>query len=400
MTDVILKSIVSDERITATFSDEKLPRFARIGELYITDGILYVYVDLNSDGNGRWFPLTDKKDVYTFEQVVEDTIWSIPYNYQTDNIQIIVYDQFNKVHTLPFSVNIDDSNILLTFDDPARGEAYIIVNKIFEWHGNNLTVGDRTFSVTQDENDPVISYVEINSEFIEILKTGETTFSKDVVVESNLTVGGNQLISGSLNIEGSLTVTGGVTTPDISDLTTRVGSLETLTNSDDFNLDSVQEIVDFIKTHRTDFDALTVSWGDVQNKPTTIAGYNITDTYTKTEIDTNISSSIPTFGTLVGKPTTVDGYGITDAVQEGDSITLTGDVTGTAIFDSDGNISLNTTVSDDSHNHIIDNIDGLQNEFDNIGTYADFEAGYNDSNPTSFTDLGTFQDFLDGLNGL
>ena len=47
-------------------------------------------------------------------------------------------------------------------------------------------------------------------------------------------------------------------------------------------------------------------------------------------------------------------------VQEGDSVTLTGDVTGTATFDSNGSVSVTATVVDDSHNHIISNVDGLQ----------------------------------------
>lgn len=55
-------------------------------------------------------------------------------------------------------------------------------------------------------------------------------------------------------------------------------------------------------------------------------------------------------------------------VQEGDSVTLTGDVTGTATFDSNGNVSIAATVVDDSHNHIIDNVDGLQDALDGIGT--------------------------------
>jgi hypothetical protein len=54
----------------------------------------------------------------------------------------------------------------------------------------------------------------------------------------------------------------------------------------------------------------------------------------------------------------------TGTVQEGDSVTLTGDVTGTATFDANGNVSVTTTVVDDSHNHIIANVDGLQTALD------------------------------------
>lgn len=43
-------------------------------------------------------------------------------------------------------------------------------------------------------------------------------------------------------------------------------------------------------------------------------------------------------------------------------ITLTGDVSGSFTFDGSIDVSFTTEVADDSHNHIIDNIDGLQDE--------------------------------------
>lgn len=42
------------------------------------------------------------------------------------------------------------------------------------------------------------------------------------------------------------------------------------------------------------------------------------------------------------------------------TISLTGDVTGSTSFDGSGNVSITATVADDSHNHIIANVDGLQ----------------------------------------
>jgi len=49
----------------------------------------------------------------------------------------------------------------------------------------------------------------------------------------------------------------------------------------------------------------TVTFNDILNKPTTLAGYGITDAALK--------NNIP-FSTLVNKPTTLAGYGITDAL--------------------------------------------------------------------------------------
>jgi hypothetical protein len=53
------------------------------------------------------------------------------------------------------------------------------------------------------------------------------------------------------------------------------------------------------------------------------------------------------------------------ALATGRTISLTGDVTGTSgSFDGTGNVSITATVADDSHNHIISNVDGLQTALD------------------------------------
>ena len=46
------------------------------------------------------------------------------------------------------------------------------------------------------------------------------------------------------------------------------------------------------------------------------------------------------------------------------TISLTGDVTGSGSFDGSANLSITATVVDDSHNHIISNVDGLQTALD------------------------------------
>ena len=52
------------------------------------------------------------------------------------------------------------------------------------------------------------------------------------------------------------------------------------------------------------------------------------------------------------------------------SIALSGDVTGNANFDGTGNISITAVVQDDSHSHIISNVDGLQTALDGKTTTA------------------------------
>jgi hypothetical protein len=70
---------------------------------------------------------------------------------------------------------------------------------------------------------------------------------------------------------------------------------------------------------------ITPAFSSLTSVPTTIAGYGITNAYTKTEVDTAITNGTPSFSTLTGKPTTLSGYGITDAVTTTTFSTHTGD---------------------------------------------------------------------------
>jgi len=76
------------------------------------------------------------------------------------------------------------------------------------------------------------------------------------------------------------------------------------------------------------------------------------------------------YGNLVGGVTgnvTGDVTGNADtatALETSRTISLTGDVTGSASFDGTANASITATVADDSHNHVISNVDGLQTALD------------------------------------
>ena len=63
-----------------------------------------------------------------------------------------------------------------------------------------------------------------------------------------------------------------------------------------------------------------------------------------------------------------------DKLKTARTISLTGDATGSADFDGSEAISIAVTVSDDSHNHVISNVDGLQNALDAKATPADITA--------------------------
>lgn len=54
------------------------------------------------------------------------------------------------------------------------------------------------------------------------------------------------------------------------------------------------ELAAYIADHKEVSDALTAAIGNKADKATTIAGYGITDVYTKTEVDTKISDAVAT----------------------------------------------------------------------------------------------------------
>jgi hypothetical protein len=224
--NLTIKSIVTDNRVIARFSDKFLPKVARHGELYVVDGILYLYATLaDGEERGRWFPLTDEKEVYTFEQPTDLLEWVIPVEFHTNDLQIIVYDNFGKVFGQSFGVDVSLNSVKITFDSPLSGQAYLFVSKpktgVF-WT-DAFDVGNKNLLMTKDETVPTDYYLEINTKYLEILKTGNVTFKKgltvggtitvinDLIAELNSHIKGHLYVGGNTVIDGNLTVKGTTT---------------------------------------------------------------------------------------------------------------------------------------------------------------------------------------------
>ena len=76
------------------------------------------------------------------------------------------------------------------------------------------------------------------------------------------------------------------------------------------------------------------------------------------------------------------------------TISLTGDVTGSASFDGSANASITATVADDSHNHVISNVDGLQSALDvksdNDHRHYPIPISVTGQNLNDYTDAGFY----------
>ncbi len=202
-TTLSLTSLITNNRITSTFSDKFLPKFARYGELYVVAGVLYIYVDLDKTGKGKWFPLTNKKEVLTYEQSVASNIWTIPIpvNFSIDFLQTLVYDQNNNLHRFKYSIDYKNKNLILTFAEEIKGQALLVfkeandpdfINSRFSVDGDVLNVG------LSDKRDGK-NYITLNTEFIKFASDGTTEFSKKMVIDDDLVVNGDLLIKGMVS---------------------------------------------------------------------------------------------------------------------------------------------------------------------------------------------------------
>ncbi len=94
-----------------------------------------------------------------------------------------------------------------------------------------------------------------------------------------------------------------------------------ITNDSGFITKEVNDLTNYTKTSDLPNVATSGNFADLQNKPTTISGYGITDAYTKTEVDNKISSvykykgsvatyeNLPTTGQIVGDVYNVESNG-------------------------------------------------------------------------------------------
>lgn len=105
-------------------------------------------------------------------------------------------------------------------------------------------------------------------------------------------------------------------------------------------------------------DTSTFEMAQITGLDTALAGKAATShSHTIANI-TNLQS------TLDGKLGTTATAAAASKLATARTITLTGDVSGSASFDGSANVSITTIVGDDSHNHTIGNIDGLQTALD------------------------------------
>ena len=177
--------------------------------------------------------------------------------------------------------------------------------------------------------------------------------------DTNLVLTGNG--TGNVTINDSLAVTGDLT---VSGTTTTVNS-ETISLADNIialnsNFTSGSPTEDTgISVTRGGSAAKTLLWDETNDKWTVGSETFVAATFE---------------GALTGNVTgTVSGNaGSATVLETARTISLGGDLSGSASFNGSADISISATIADDSHNHIIANVDGLQAALD-----TKYESGSN-----------------------
>ena len=202
-------------------------------------------------------------------------------------------------------------------------------------------------------------------------------------------------------LNGSSTVPGSVdkkVADAINDFATKV--------SDDGTVNTFKELIDYAASHKSEYSTLS---GEVQKNTNAIKTLNGTGAGSvskavadakadvQSKIDTHTSNTTvhitadertawngkTTMAAVEAKgyqtaaqvqAIKVNNATAADKLNTARAISLTGDVTGSADFDGSEAISIAVTVADDSHNHVISNVDGLQDALDAKATPADITA--------------------------
>ena len=172
--------------------------------------------------------------------------------------------------------------------------------------------------------------------------------------DTNLVLSANG--TGVVAVSDSLTVSGNLT---VSGTTTTVNS-ETISLADNIialnsNFTSGSPTEDTgISVTRGGSASKTLLWDETNDKWTVGS-----ETFVASTFEGNLTGNVT--GNVSGSSGSTTGNAATaTALATSRTIGLSGDVSGSGSFDGTGNLTITATIADDSHNHTIANVDGLQ----------------------------------------
>ena len=186
----------------------------------------------------------------------------------------------------------------------------------------------------------------------------------------NVVVGGTTAVAGtftvltantSLGVTGNITVSGTVDGRDVAADGTKLDGIESGATADQTKAD-IDALGIAASTAATLATARNIALtGAVTGNVNFDGSGNVSITTTATSDPTvTLTGAVTGSGTM----TNLGNVSIATTATADPTLTLSGDVSGSATFTNLGNATLTATVADDSHNHVISNVDGLQTALD------------------------------------
>ncbi len=173
---------------------------------------------------------------------------------------------------------------------------------------------------------------------------GQAVATTSNVTFANLTATGDTILQGNLTVSGT-TTTVNTETINLADNIITLNSNEAGTPSQNAGI----EIERGTSTNKT------LVWDESADKWTIGS-----ETFVAATVEANLTGN--TTGTHTGA--VVGNASTATTLATARTISLGGDLSGSASFNGSANITISAQVADDSHNHVISNIDGLQTEID------------------------------------
>jgi hypothetical protein len=186
----------------------------------------------------------------------------------------------------------------------------------------------------------------------------------------------------SLGVTGNITVSGTVDGRDVAADGTKLDGIESGATADQTKAD-IDALGIAASTASTLATARNIALtGAVTGNVNFDGSGNVSISTTATSDPTiTLTGAVTGSGTM----TNLGNVSIATTATADPTLTLSGDASGSATFTNLGNATLSVTVADDSHNHVISNIDNLQSTLDNkIQKGVDYEWTATGSNALKF----------------
>ena len=197
------------------------------------------------------------------------------------------------------------------------------------------------------------------------LKYKDAYLAGDLSLGDAATIGGVLNVSGAATLSSTLAVTGNQTNTGNLTVNGNTTLGDAATDTVTVNADVASNLIPSVDDSY-DLGAVGSEWRDAYIDGTAYIDTGSIDTANVATLAVSGNATITGNLTVDGN-LTADGS-ITaqtaDTLTTARTISLAGDVAGAANFDGSANITITTVIADDSHNHTIANVDGLQAALD------------------------------------